>query len=335
MYNGVTMKLRYTFPPDLLNTVSLSDRAKQRLVWLDWYYGHGENARLTCRHFGIYPDTFYRWKKRFEESSKNLHSLEDRSRKPKRFRQSKIPLETLQRVVEIRKNDLEKSKYEISEELRREGISLSPSSIQRIINKHSQLLNTQHIKKIRRKKNLAIKREKAAKELREKHPGSLVQIDTKHYYLNSKRFYLFTAIDCKTRLSFTRLKKTASSKSAAEFLEELIDFLPFGIEAIQTDNGSEYLLHFHQRCEELNIQHYFTDPYCPKQNGRVERVIQTTEYEFLNYQDDVLPELDDLNERIDIWNTKYNRERFHQALGYQTPYECLESLVESEVTLRR
>ncbi len=67
MYSGVTMKLRYTFPPDLLNTVSLSGKAKQRLVWLDWYYGHKENARLTCRHFGIYPDTFYRWKKRLEE----------------------------------------------------------------------------------------------------------------------------------------------------------------------------------------------------------------------------------------------------------------------------
>lgn len=323
------MKLRYAFPPDLLNSVSLSQRAKQRLVWLDWYYGHRENARLTCRHFGLYPDTFYRWKKRFEESHKNLRSLEDRSRRPKGFRQSKISLETIQRVIEIRKNDLEKSKYEISEELRREGLSLSPSSIQRIINRHSQLLNTQHTKKIRRRRDLAIKRKKAAKELKEKYPGSLVQIDTKHYYLNSRRFYLFTAIDCKTRLAFTRIKKTASSQSATEFLEELVDFFPFRIEAIQTDNGSEYLLNFHQRCEELGIQHYFTDPQCPKQNGRVERVIQTTEYEFLNYQDDVLPEIDDLNERLDLWNTKYNQERFHQALGLKTPNEYLKSLVES------
>jgi transposase InsO family protein len=238
----------------------------------------------------------------------------------------------IQRVIEIRKSDLEKSKYEIAEQLRREGTSLSPSSIQRLINRHSQLLNTQHTKRIRRRKHLSIKRKKAAKELRERSPGSLVQIDTKHYYLDNQRFYLFTAIDCKTRLSFTRIKKNISSQSAAEFLKELIDFFPFKVEAIQTDNGSEYLFHFHQKCEELGIPHYFTDPYCPKQNGRVERVIQTTEYEFLNYQDDVLPELDDLNERLDLWNTKYNQERFHQALDYQTPYEYLQSLVESEVT---
>jgi transposase InsO family protein len=326
------MKLRYAFPPGLLNTVSLSDKAKQRLVWLDWYYGHQENARLTCRHFGLYPDTFYRWKKRFEKSGRSPRSLEDKSRRPNRFRQSEIPLEVIQRVIEIRKSDLEKSKYEIAEQLRREGTSLSPSSIQRLINRHSQLLNTQHTKRIRRRKHLSIKRKKAAKELRERSPGSLVQIDTKHYYLDNQRFYLFTAIDCKTRLSFTRIKKNISSQSAAEFLKELIDFFPFKVEAIQTDNGSEYLFHFHQKCEELGIPHYFTDPYCPKQNGRVERVIQTTEYEFLNYQDDVLPELDDLNERLDLWNTKYNQERFHQALDYQTPYEYLQSLVESEVT---
>lgn len=43
----------------------LSKKALKRLEWVDWYFNHGENARLTCRHFGISPDTFYLWKRKF------------------------------------------------------------------------------------------------------------------------------------------------------------------------------------------------------------------------------------------------------------------------------
>ena len=39
--------------------VGLSKQARQRLSVMDWHEAHGRNARLTCRHFGISPDTFY------------------------------------------------------------------------------------------------------------------------------------------------------------------------------------------------------------------------------------------------------------------------------------
>ncbi|MCK4487005.1 MAG: helix-turn-helix domain-containing protein, partial [Desulfobacterales bacterium] len=42
--------------------VELSKRARQRLKWFDYYQSHAHNARLTCRHFDISPQTFYRWK---------------------------------------------------------------------------------------------------------------------------------------------------------------------------------------------------------------------------------------------------------------------------------
>lgn len=42
-------------------TTTLSKAAKQRLKWVDYYHSHGNNARLTCRHFGIAHRTFYRY----------------------------------------------------------------------------------------------------------------------------------------------------------------------------------------------------------------------------------------------------------------------------------
>ncbi|MFC1965915.1 helix-turn-helix domain-containing protein [Chloroflexota bacterium] len=53
--------------------VELSKKARQRLKWFDYYSSHGHNARLTCRHFDISPQTFYRWKRRY--NSKHLESL--------------------------------------------------------------------------------------------------------------------------------------------------------------------------------------------------------------------------------------------------------------------
>ena len=238
------------------------------------------------------------------------------------------PLEYIQRVIEIRKDDLEKSKYEIQEELKREGISIGTTTIQKIINRHPFLLNTQHKKKIRAKRKISIARIKAARELRNKYPGSLIQIDTKHLYILNKRFYLFTAIDCFSRSGYISAFKTGSSKSGEEFLNEVARFFPFKIEAIQTDNGSEYLLHFHKRCQELGITHYFTDPHCPKQNGRVERFIQTATYEFFNYQEDLLDNLDMIRDRCRQFNIKYNYQRFHQTLKYKTPAEYLEETIE-------
>lgn len=71
------------------------------------------------------------------------------------------------------------------------------------------------------------------------------------------------------------------------------------------------------------VPHYFTSPHCPKQNGRVERLHQTAEYEYFNYQD-VLPELKDVRAHCMEFNTWYNTQRFHHTLKYKTPMEAVQ-----------
>lgn len=64
---------------------SLSRDIRLRLKWIKHYQKY-RSARLTCRHFGISPDTFYLWKRRFD--SKNLQTLGDdkKNRRPKNLR---------------------------------------------------------------------------------------------------------------------------------------------------------------------------------------------------------------------------------------------------------
>lgn len=329
LYNGVTMKLRYLYPYNRLKRiVGLSLQAQRRLAWFDFYQGHGRNARLTCRHFCISPDTFYRWKRRF--NPRYLKTLEeDESRhRPRRLRTMTTSPTVLRRITEIRLADREKSKYEIAAELRREGVRVGTSTIQKVINRNPQLLNTQHHRRVSSRRKLSIARLKAARELRERFPGSLVQIDTKHLFILRRRFYLFCALDCRSRWGYVSAFKSSTSQAAQAFLREVLAFLPFKIEALQTDNGSEYLGQFHEECQKLGLIHYFTDPQCPKQNGRVERFIQTATYEFFNYQDDLLDELEMVRARCQLFNHKYNYCRLHQKLGYKTPTEYLEEIAE-------
>ena len=315
------MRAYKIFPLRQIKSANLSKAALARLYWFDWFKAHHKNISLTCRHFGISRDTFYHWKKNFKPY--NLQTLEDNTanRKPHKLRQMTTDPAILKRIYDIRLSDREKSKYEIQEELRREGVTVGRSAIQKVINRHPELLNTQHIKKLRLHRKSSIARLRASRQMRERYPGALVQIDTKHFYVLGIRFYLFCAVDCKSRYGYVWCYKTITSASAADFLQRVINYFPFNIEAVQTDNGSEYLLNFHNACNKLSLTHYFSFPHTPKMDGRAERIIQTVIYEYFNWQYDLLPDIDEINRHCLIFNSKYNTRRFHQKLCYKTPQE--------------
>jgi len=78
----------------------LSGEARRRLKWMDYYENHRHNARLTCRHFDISPQTFYRWRRRY--SPRQLGTLEDRSRRPHRVRQPTWSPQLMEAVQALR-----------------------------------------------------------------------------------------------------------------------------------------------------------------------------------------------------------------------------------------
>jgi len=63
----------------LVRQGTISQDAARRLRWFDFYNRCGD-ARLTCRHFGLSPQTFYRWKNRLDPY--DLTTLEASSRRP-------------------------------------------------------------------------------------------------------------------------------------------------------------------------------------------------------------------------------------------------------------
>ena len=308
----------YHLPRDL----NLSHHAKRRLAWIDFYHAHDHHARLTCRHFAIAPATFYKWLHRF--NPRDLSSLEDRSRRPHRVRSSPLPQATVDKVIALRKQFPAWSKYKLAVLLLdRHRITLSPSTLGRLIQKHNLFLPKPRKKALRRLKR---QRQRAPKALLQAAPGSLVQMDTKHLrFSDGSKAYQFTALDTCTRLRVIRAASTASSKAAQRFLEEAQHAFPFPIQNLNTDNGSEFLGSFDQACAN-SLPHFFSYPHCPKENALLERSHKTDDDEFYHLLEEEPQSVAELNQEIRKWERIYNTVRPHTSLGYLTPAAYLAKL---------
>ena len=75
-----------------------------------------------------------------------------------------------------------------------------------------------------------------------------------------KKHYQFTAIDDCTRLRVLRIYDRLNQKTAIQFLDYVLEKLPFEVEAIQTDNGAEFQGSFHWHVLDRGIGHVYIKP---------------------------------------------------------------------------
>ncbi|PYX05148.1 MAG: hypothetical protein DMG88_22470, partial [Acidobacteria bacterium] len=108
----------------------LSREARARLDWMD-YYRRCQNVALTCRHFGISRQSFYRWQKRYDPH--NLASLEGRSHRPHRHRQPTWSPALADRVLALRRQYPRWGKDKLMILLQREQQRVSASMVGRIL----------------------------------------------------------------------------------------------------------------------------------------------------------------------------------------------------------
>lgn len=303
---------------DLAKSLHLSREARARLEWFLWYETAGQrNARAACRHFGIPPKTFYRWKARFEET--NLRSLEDRSHRPHRVRQRTITPEEEQRVIRLRKASLHYSKLKLAVLYRQAyGMSLSSWKIQKVIEAHRLYPNPVKAARTAAKRKRAQQKKRVTELIVQPRTGFLLGLDTIIVTWWGTRRYLLTAIDRFSKLAFARLYTTGSSVNAADFLRRLHALLDGQLVHVQTDNGSEFHKRFEEAARDLHLTHWWSRVHTPKDNAVCERFNRTIQEEFIA-QGNAVPDPDVFNRKLAVWLEEYNFHRPHQALGYRTP----------------
>jgi transposase InsO family protein len=279
----------------------MTDEIKARLRWVNLYL-KTENASLVCRRCGISKPTLRLWVRRYQEDG--IEGLRSKSKRPAKTPEKKVTPQIEQWILALRKRRLGSRRIQ-SELIRLYECSLSKRTIQRVLDQ-----NQQPPLKTTRRTRKTIKR--YAREV----PGERVQMDTCEI---TKQLYQYTAIDDCTRLKVIKLYAEKSAANSLDFLEYVIEEMPFPIQRIQTDRGMEFFAYeFQQRLMDYAIKFRPIKPGSPHLNGKVERTQKTDWEEFYSTVDLHSPALDD---RLREWQDYYNHEGPHGSLKNQTPWE--------------
>ena len=335
-YNSCVMSIYGSMIPGARCLASipagLSKQARHRLKWFDYYHSHSNNGQLTCRYFGISPQTFYRWKRRYDPY--RLESLGDRSRRPKHLRQSTWSIELAEAVLRLREKYPRWGKDKLVILLWEENWQVSTSMVGRILRRlkdHGVLREAvkNHVSAHRRglRRPYAIRK---PKDYNVAQPGDLIQLDTMDIRpLPGVVLKHFTARDIISRWDTVGVYSRATASTAAHFLDKLEQRMPFTIRAIQVDGGSEFEAAFEEECQTRGIKLFVLPPRSPKLNGYVERAHRTHTEEFYEVTESCF-DLPELKDELLEWEQVYNTKRPHQALGYLTPLKFLEQWKENQ-----
>ena len=169
-------------------------------------------------------------------------------------------------------------------------------------------------------------------------PGEKVQVDVKEVPYNclrgnalrdGKHLYQWTAIDECTRMRFVYAFEEHTPENSVKFLEMLIKVLPFKIQTIQTDNGTEFtykyisddrICPFDKALAKMGIKHKLIPPRTPWHNGKVERSHRNDQRYFYDWE--TFRSLDELNQKL-AEHLKWNNNKTMRTLGRKSPIQML------------
>lgn len=279
----------------------------------------GLSTQQAARAVGASRASLYRWEKR----------LEPQSRRPRRVRAKSWTPALVAAVERLRLDYPMWGRAKLGPLLRQEGFGACDATTGRILAHLVARGRISPVPKLRKRSlshRWTPKRHHAVrlpKDLRPDRPGGIVQIDTVFITLApGKAIKHFTAYCPVARWTVARAANRATAKAASLFLDKVIAEMPFPVEAVQVDGGSEFKAEFEQACAARAIRLYELPPKRPQLNGAVERCNGSWRYEFYGVYD--LPtSVEALNPILDSFQHIYNHHRPHAALAGMTPAQYL------------
>ena len=234
-------------PPSL--QVRHDRQAQRRLAILRHAEEVTGNVALTCRYYGISRQIFYTWRRRYLEDG--VAGLRDRSSAPHHVPHATRP-EIVEKIVYLRRH-YHFGPVKIQMYLKRyHDITITSSAIYNVLCR----LGLNRLPASRRYQRKDKRHQRYEKQL----PGNRVQIDVKFIepigvstdsplppaearqrpvaapkVRRRAKYYRFTAIDDCTRLRMLRIYPRCDQKTAIQFLDYVLDRLPFRVEVVQTD----------------------------------------------------------------------------------------------------
>jgi len=286
--------------------------------------GDGLSAAQAARAVGVARATLYRWERQ----------AEPRSRRPHHVRQRQWPSPLIRAVERLRADFPMWGRAKLGPLVRREGFAASDMTVGRIIAHLVARGAAQPVpiaRRAARTRRWTARRRHALrlpKGLKPDKPGAIVQIDTVYVQVGPESHVKhFNAYDPVAKWTVGKAFRRATAAAGKDFLDKVLADMPFPVEAIQVDGGSEFKAEFEQACKDKGVILYELPPKSPKLNAGVERCNSAWRYEFYACFD--LPQtIDALNPLIDSFQHLYNHHRPHGALGGIAPATYLRQRAE-------
>jgi transposase InsO family protein len=228
-----------------------------------------EPAWIVAERYGISQQTVWKWRHR--------DGVQDRSHTAHRLQTTLTPAQeavavALRRTLLLPLDDLLAVVREFL------NPDVSRSGLDRCLRRHG----------VSNLRDLKPKTAKPAHSAFKAYEPGYLHIDVKYLPQmqdETRRRYLFVAIDRATRWVFVRVYPAKTAANARRFLRDLERAAPMKITHILTDNGREFTDRlfglrkraptgehdFDRLCAELSIEHRLSPPMHPQTNGMVER----------------------------------------------------------------
>lgn len=282
---------------------------KQRLLWVRLFEGSG-NAGFVCRRCGISRPTLRKWVRRYV--ALGAAGLLSQSRRPHSCPRRRIHAREEQLILTLRRERRLGIKRLRNERIRQHQLRFSLATIHKVLVRHQQ-------SRFERRRW----RRKAPTRYSRPVPGDRVQIDVCKI---APGLYHYAAVDDCTRYRVLGLYPRASATHTLQFLDRVVEEMPFAIQRIQTDRGREFFaLRVQEWLRDAAIKFRPIRPASPHLNGKVERAHKTDLAEFYDVVD---LRAKDLHDQLSLWQHAYNWDRPHSSLGGKAPIDRVCELID-------
>lgn len=208
------------------------------------------------------------------------------------------------------------------------NLTINPVTIYRILKRNNVRYTSDYIRTQKRWKKQLFSHQT---------PGLELQMDTKYPFGYKQGKVIYTIIDDASRWVFVWSYETANAVNTVDFLKKVLQRAPFLIQKIRTDQGTEFTATLVEKflCDH-NIPHRRNTPYCPEENGKIERFHRTLNEKALRFGFYPKDSLETMQYKLNLFLHYYNYQKKHRGLGMEgrTPIQKLEECASVNLTLQ-